>query len=150
MNLLNSQVDYTTELQVQAKTQLTNDILEESSHYLKGSQVMELNKTLNKHFEQYEIFVEQNTNLHENYNEENKSIIELYLSNKTLEGLSPRTIKYYGEVIYDFVEYVNKHLSDVTSQDVREYLSYKQQLNNCSGATIDNLRRNLNTFFNTI
>lgn len=150
MNLLNSQVDYTTELQVQAKTQLTNDILEESSHYLKGSQVMELNKTLNKHFEQYEIFVEQNTNLHENYNEENKSIIELYLSNKTLEGLSPRTIKYYGEVIYDFVEYVDKHLSDVTSQDVREYLSFKQQLNNCSGATIDNLRRNLNTFFNTI
>ena len=152
MNMLNvnSELDYTTELQVKAKTQLTNDILEESSHYLKGSQVLELNKTLNKHFEHYEIFVEQNTNLHENYVEENKSIIEIYLSNKKLEGLSPRTLHYYGQVINDFTEYVNKHLSDVTSQDVREYLSYKQQLNNCSGTTIDNLRRNLNTFFNTI
>ena len=152
MNMLNvnSELDYTTELQVKAKTQLTNDILEESSHYLKGSQVLELNKTLNKQFEHYEIFVEQNTNLHENYVEENKSIIEIYLSNKKLEGLSPRTLKYYGDVIYDFVEYVNKHLSDVTSQDVREYLSFKQQLNNCSGTSVDNLRRNLNTFFNTI
>ena len=150
MNLLNSEVDYSTELQVKAKTQLTNDILEESSHYLKGSQVMELNKTLNNHFERYEIFVEQNTNLHENYKEENKSIIEIYLSNKTLEGLSPRTIAYYRDVIYDFAEYADKHLSDVTSQDVREYLSYKQRLNDCGNATIDNLRRNLNTFFNTI
>lgn len=152
MNMLNvnSELDYTTELQVKAKTQLTNDILEESSHYLKGSQVLELNKTLNKHFEHYEIFVEQNTNLHENYVEENKSIIEIYLSNKKLEGLSPRTLKYYGDVIYDFTEYVNKHLSDVTSQDIREYLSYKQQLNNCGNVTIDSLRRVLNTFFNTI
>ena len=87
--------------------------------------MLELNKTLNKHFEHYEIFVEQNTNLHENYIEENKSIIETYLSNKKLEGLSPRTLTYYGNVIYDFVEYANKHLSDVTSQDIREYLSYR-------------------------
>ena len=138
------------ETQIQTKTELINNILEESSSYLKGSQLLELNKTLNKHFQSYEIFVDEDINLHKNYKEENKTIIEIYLSNKKLEGLSPRTLTYYGDVIYNFEEYVNKHLSDVTSQDIREYLSYKQQLNNCSNTTIDNLRRNLNTFFNTI
>lgn len=152
MNLLNdnTSLDFTTELQVKAKTDLTNNILEEAAHYLKGSQVLELNKTLNKHFDHYEIFVEQNTNLHENYVEENKSIVNIYLQNKKLEGLSPRTLIAYSDSINDFVKYVDKHLSDVTSQDVREYLSYKQQLNDCSNTTIDNYRRNLSTFFNTI
>lgn len=152
MTLLNSTApfDFTNELQIKAKTELTNNILEEAAHYLKGSQVLELNKTLNKHFDHYEIFVDQGTNLHENYIEENKSIINIYLSNKKLEGLSQRTLTFYEDTITDFMKYVDKHLSDVTSQDVREYLSYKQQLNNCSNTSIDNFRRNLNTFFNTI
>ena len=44
------------ENQIRAKAELTNNILEESSHYLKGSQLMELNKTFNKHFQGYEIY----------------------------------------------------------------------------------------------
>lgn len=137
-------------IQIQAKIELTNNILEESSRYLKGSQLMELNKTLNKHFQEYEIFVQQDIDLHKNYIEENKSIIDIYISNKQLEGLSPRTLKYYKETVTAFVEYVDKHLSDVTSQDIRNYLSFVQQTTSSSNATIDNLRRNLNTFFNTI
>lgn len=136
--------------QIQAKVELTNNILEESSHYLKGSQLMELNKTLNKHFQGYEIFLQQDIDLHKNYIEENKSIIDIYISNKKLEGLSPRTLEYYKKTVTAFVEYVDKHLSDVTSQDIRDYLSYVQSIGNCSNVTIDSIRRNLNTFFNTI
>lgn len=137
-------------IQIQAKIELTNNILEESSKYLKGSQLMELNKTLNKHFQGYEIFVEQDIDLHKNYKEENKSIIELFLSNKRLEGLSPRTLAYYKDTIYKCVDYCDKPLSDITSQDIREWLSYTQSLNNCSNSSLDNLRRNLNSFFGTI
>lgn len=144
------QSDTINVLQGKAKHDLIQDILEESSHYLKGSQLMELNKTLNKHFEGYEIFVEQNIELHENYAEENKKIVEIYLSNKKLEGLSPRTIAYYGDNLRKFIEYENKPLQDVTTQDIREYFSYAQSLNNCSNGTLDNIRRCLNTFFNTI
>jgi len=152
MNLLNdnTSLDFTTELQVKAKTDLTNNILEEAAHYLKGSQVLELNKTLNKHFERYEIFVEQSTNLHENYAEENKSIVNIYLQNKKLEGLSPRTLTAYSDVINDFVRYVDKHLSDVTSQDVRAFIGFRQSLGNASNSYLDTIRRYLSAFFNTI
>ena len=137
-------------LQVQAKTNLTNEILEESSQYLQGSQLMELNKTLNKHFSNYEIFILEDKDLHENYPEENKTILEMYITNKMLEGCSPRTIAYYETTIKKFIEYIDKPLTDVTPEDIREYFQYFQGINNCSNATLDNIRRNLNTFFNTL
>ena len=143
----NSQINT---IQVQAKTNLLNDILEESGHYLKGSQLMELNKTLNKHFQNYEIFTLEDIELHENYEEENQTLLEIYLSNKKLEGLSQRTLSYYRLTLEQFINYIDKHLSDITTQDVREYFSYYQSLNNCSNTTLDNVRRNLNTFFNTL
>ena len=138
------------ELQVKAKTDLTNNILEDASHYLKGSQLMELNKTLNHHFQGYEIYVEQDIDLHRNYKEENKLIVDTYLANKKLEGLSPRTLYYYKDSIDHLLDYLDKHLSDITSQDIREYLSYRQSTGKCGAVALDSIRRNLNTFFNTI
>ena len=148
LTLNNSNVSDT--LQIQAKNELTNNILEDSSRYLKGSQLMELNKTLNKHFQGYEIFIQQDIDLHKNYKEENKNIVEIYLSNKRLEGLSPRTLDYYENVIRQLIEFVDKPLSDVTPNDIREFLGHIQSRGNCSNTTLDNFRRNLNTFFNTI
>ena len=148
LTLNNSNVNET--LQIQAKNELTNNILEESSRYLKGSQLMELNKTLNKHFQGYEIFVQQDIDLHKNYKEENEGILEIYLSNKKLEGLSPRTLTVYEDTIRKMMGFVDKPLSDVTSNDIRAFLSHIQSLGNCSNTYLDNHRRNLNTFFNTI
>lgn len=137
-------------LQVQAKTELTNNILEDCSSYLKGSQLMELNKTLNKHFQDYEIFVVQDIDLHKNYVEENQSLLSIYIGNKKLEGLSPRTLSYYEKSILQMLEYVNKPLSDITTDDLREYLASRQESGTCSNVTLDSIRRNLNTFFNTM
>lgn len=148
LTLNNSNVAET--LQIQAKNELTNNILEESSHYLKGSQLMELNKTLNKHFQGYEIFVQQHNELHKNYQEENQTILETYLSNKKLEGLSKNSLYYYDMVLSNFLKVIGMHLSDVTTQDLRNYLTYYQSLNNASNASVDNVRRVLNGFFNTI
>ena len=152
MNLLNinSTDNYATNLQVQAKTELTNNILEESSQYLKGSQVQELNKTLNKHFEKYEIFVQQELRTNENYAEENQSILETFLSNKQLEGCASSTLYYYKMVISNFLKVVGMPLADVTTQDMRNYLTYYQSINDASNASVDNVRRILNGFFNTI
>lgn len=144
------QSDTINVLQGKAKHDLIQNILEESSHYLKGSQLMELNHTLNKHFEGYEIFVEQNIELHENYAEENKTILETYLSNKRLEGLSPRSLWYYEDTLVKFIKYEDKPLADITTQNIRDYFTYFQELNNCSNVTLDSVRRVLNTFFNTI
>lgn len=144
------QSDTINVLQGKAKHDLIQNILEEASKYLKGSQLMELNRTLNKHFEGYEIFVEQNIELHENYVEENNTIIETFISNKKLEGLSPRSLSYYKNNLIKFIKYMDKPLTDVTTQDIRDYFKYFQGINNCSNVTLDSIRRVLNTFFNTI
>ena len=144
--MLTTTNNITSELELQAKTNLTNAILEDSARYLKGSQLMELNKTLNKHFQNYEIFVDDHKDLHENYKEENKSIVGIYIRNKELEGISPRTITYYKDVIIKLLEFVDKPLPDITTQDIREFLACQ----NGSNVTIDNYRRNLSAFFGTI
>lgn len=53
MNGLLTNEGIINELQVKAKTDLTNNILEDASNYLKGSQLMELNKTLNRYLFDY-------------------------------------------------------------------------------------------------
>lgn len=35
----------------------------------------------------------------------------------------------------------------ITTEEIREYLSDYQKLNNCSNVTIDNVRRNISSFF---
>ena len=137
-------------LQAKAKRDLLDEILNKAQFYLKGSQLMELNKTLNECLSNYEVFIEQNTKLHENYEEENKEIIKLYIQNKKLEGLSPRTTYFYESNISKFVEWIDKPLADVVTQDIRDYFDYAQKLHNCGSITLDTTRRILNTFFTTI
>lgn len=35
----------------------------------------------------------------------------------------------------------------ITTEDMRQYLSEYQQINNCSKVTVDNVRRNISSFF---
>lgn len=151
MNLVNtSAYNYVDEIKFKAKTDLTNQILEDSGRYLKGSQLMELNKTLNKCFEKYEVFVQRDTDLHKDWAEDNQRILDTFLSNKKLEGLSKNTLNYYKLVLSNYLNVVGMHLADVSTQDLRNYLTYYQSINNASNTSVDNTRRILNVFFNTI
>ena len=46
-----------------------------------------------------------------------------------------------------FFESISKTVLDVTTDDVRDYLSFNQKLSNCTNRTLDNKRRVLNTTF---
>ena len=97
--------NFVEDLQSRAKVDLTNEILEDSSNYLKGSQVMELNKTLNRCFESYEIFADVKIDIDDNYQDKNKDLVESYIRVKKLEGLSQRTIDVYEYSINKFVDF---------------------------------------------
>lgn len=139
--------NFVEDLQSRAKVDLTNEILEDSSNYLKGSQVMELNKTLNRCFESYEIFADVKIDIDDNYQDKNKDLVESYIRVKKLEGLSQRTIDVYEYSINKFVEWVDKPLTNVTTEDFRAYLQYYQSLHNCSNTTLDSQRRYFSSFF---
>ncbi len=78
---------------------------------------------------------------------DNNSYLDMFLTAKQIEGCSPRTIEYYRSTIRAMLEKVDIPVRKMTTEILREYLSQYQRINNCSKVTIDNVRRNLSSFF---
>lgn len=78
---------------------------------------------------------------------DNISYLEMFLTAKRIEGCSERTIEYYRSTIKTMLDKVELPVRKMTTEILREYLSKYQGLNNCGKVTIDNIRRNLSSFF---
>lgn len=78
---------------------------------------------------------------------DNISYMDMFLTAKRIEGCSNRTIKYYKSTIKTMLEKINIPVRKMTTEILREYLSQYQEVNNCGKVTIDNVRRNLSSFF---
>ena len=81
--------------------------------------------------------------------EENKNIelMNLFLSAKKIEGCSEKSLHYYQKTIEAMFNGVDRSIKDMTTDDIRVYLSNYQLKNGSSKVTIDNIRRILSTFF---
>lgn len=73
--------------------------------------------------------------------------LDMFLTAKQIEGCSNRTIEYYRSTIKTMLDKVNIPIRKMTTEVLRDYLSQYQGINNCSKVTIDNIRRNLSSFF---
>ncbi len=78
---------------------------------------------------------------------DNLSYLNLFLTAKRIEGCSERTIEYYKSTIKTMLKKIDIPVRKMTTELLREYLSQYQGINNCSKVTIDNIRRNLSSFF---
>ena len=78
---------------------------------------------------------------------DNNDYLELFVSAKRVEGCTERTIEYYRVTIEKMLEEINIPVRRITTEILREYLTAYQMKNNCSKVTIDNVRRNLSSFF---
>ena len=143
---MTSAIDY---VNMDAQKQATDEILDKMTKYLNGSQLYELNKVLNEEFNKV-VFTKKKEDLHGDFEAENRYLLNEFLSMKQIEGLSKRTLKKYEYDIWNMFQYLNKHYNDITSDDIRKYLRYAQNRNNASNLCIDNYRKSLNTFFNTM
>ncbi len=70
-----------------------------------------------------------------------------FLSAKRVEGLSEKTLKYYKNTINAMLSKVGKNVFQINTDDLRNYLSEYQKINDTSQITIDNIRRILSTYF---
>lgn len=64
-----------------------------------------------------------------------------------VEGCSQRTIQYYRVTMERMLKKVTVPVRKITTDDMRAYLSEYQKMNNCSKVTVDNVRRNISSFF---
>ena len=77
----------------------------------------------------------------------NREYLQMFLAAKTIEGCSKRTIQYYRVTIEKMLTVMNQPIRKITTEDMRSYLSRYQEWNGCSKVTVDNVRRNISSFF---
>ncbi|WP_265511676.1 site-specific tyrosine recombinase/integron integrase [Mycoplasma mycoides] len=81
------------------------------------------------------------------YQLSNESILELFISAKKLEGCSENTLKYYVSTITAMLNFLDKNVNEIDTNDLRNYLANFQNVKKSSKVTIDNIRRILSSFF---
>lgn len=113
-------------------------ILNEMSEYLSISQMKKLQEVILKAFSDCEATKQDISN---------EDFLKLFLDAKKVEGCSERTIQYYKVTIEHLLRNKDTPVRRVTTEEMREYLSDYQKINNCSNTTIDNIRRNISSFF---
>lgn len=77
----------------------------------------------------------------------NAEFLQDFIDAKTLEGCSPKTVKYYRTVLERMLAEITKNSVAITTDDLRKYLTEYQKINNCSKGNIDNIRRIFSTYF---
>ena len=73
--------------------------------------------------------------------------VGLFITSKRIEGCSERTLVYYESTIRKMHDYIGKRTCNITTEDLRGYLSYYQTERNASKVTIDNIRRILSSYY---
>ena len=115
------------------------NILNDMSDSLTIQQLRLLQETLIKRLEIDQIVEKEDIS--------NTDYLNMFVAAKRIEGCSERTIEYYRKTIANFLDTVSGSIRKITTDDLRLYLAEYQGKNNCSKVTVDNVRRNLSSFF---
>lgn len=113
-------------------------ILNEMSEYLSIAQMKKLQEVM---LDAFSGKIEKRKQI------SNLEYLKMFLAAKTIEGCSKRTIQYYRVTIEKMLTVMNQPIRKITTENMRSYLSRYQEWNGCSKVTVDNVRRNISSFF---
>lgn len=113
-------------------------VLNEMSEYLSIAQMKKLQEVIIKTFAENEVT---------KIDISNDEFLKMFLAAKRIEGCSDRTINYYEATVAHLLSQIEVNVRKITTEEIREYLANYQKRNNCSNVTIDNIRRNISSFF---
>ena len=122
---------------------LINDIEQAMLNTLSNEQLCQLRKVLEYAFRNVSVTEIKS----ENTEESNSVLISAFLSSKSVEGCSEKTIAYYRSTLNNALLKVGKKISHVTTDDLRTYLNNYHKGSGASKVTVDNIRRILSSFF---
>lgn len=125
------------------KNELIKLIKTKMEPHLSEIQISELNKNLKVILRNFEVVKINKFD----ESKENHELLMSFLSAKEIEGCSKKTINYYKNTIFKMLVKINLKIEDITTDDLRKYLSDYKNQSNASKSTIDNIRRVLSSFF---
>ena len=108
--------------------------------------MIHLKRKLINTLNEFEI-INKDNNLSISSIQKNQDLLDSFLSSKEVEGCSSRTIHYYKTTIVKMLDYVNKSIEIISTEDLRNYLADYRSKTNASKSTVDNIRRVLSSFF---
>ena len=114
------------------------NIINTIAEYLSIEQLKKLQEVILKELSENEVPKEEVPNV---------EYLKLFLNAKQMEGCSTRTIQYYRVTVEHFINDMEHSVRKINTEQIRDYLVRYQKINNCSKVTIDNIRRNLSSFF---
>lgn len=113
-------------------------IVNKMADYLSISQMKKLQEVLLQTFSENTIQKEEISN---------NEYLRLFLDAKRIEGCSERTIQYYNVTVVRMLQKIETPVRKISTEEIRKYLVDYQKINDCSKVTVDNVRRNISSFF---
>ena len=123
------------------KQKIINEVVQGMLPFLNNAQTEKLQEVLLHTLWKYEV-TEFDLN-----KEEEQDFVELFLSAKRIEGCSEKSLSYYETTIRTMLKSLAKSTKEVSTDDIRSYLTRYQSERKSSRVTIDNIRRILSSFF---
>ena len=124
------------------KEQMINEIQRRMLPYLNNEQLIQLRSVMNEAFQGATITYD------ESHNEEDyPDPVDSFITAKRIEGCSEKTLKYYQKTIEAMIDGIGKTAQQITTDDLRTYLTKYQAQRGSSRVTIDNIRRIFSSFF---
>ena len=117
------------------KTEMINQITALMLPFLDNGQLKQLHRVL------AEVIYEEKTS------KTSEECLEGFIAAKKVEGCSEKTLSYYNATVSAMLNRVGKTPLQITTDDLRDYLTHYQEDNKSSKTTIDNIRRILSSFF---
>ena len=124
------------------KDQLITEVQQRMLPYLNNEQLQKLREAMEYCLHGMEI-----TTTDPGQEQEQPDTVSAFIAAKRIEGCAERTLTYYRKTIDSMVTNIGKPPAQITTDDLRRYLTEYQVQRKSSRVTIDNIRRILSTFF---
>ena len=124
------------------KNQIINEIQRKMLPYLNNEQLLHLKAVLEASFQG--VIIEMGE---EQPKAGEQDSAAAFITAKRIEGCSEKTLAYYSKTIEAMLNGVGKLPQQITTDDLRKYLTDYQTQRHSSKVTIDNIRRILSSFF---
>lgn len=128
------------------KETIIKEIEQKLLRYLDNAQMEMLHRTLKSCLDNV-TFIMQEDSIQDIFEYSNMELIDKFIASKEIEVCSKRTTQYYKSTLVMLENRTDIHFTHMTTDHLRTYLTDYQKINNCSKVSIDNIRRNLSSFF---
>ena len=124
------------------KEQLISQVQQQMLPYLNNEQLSKLRAAMEYCLHGLEI-----TETDQPQEQEQSNAVAAFIAAKRIEGCSEKTLTYYRKTIEAMTAGIGKTPQQITTDDIRQYLTAYQVQRKSSKVTIDNIRRIFATFY---